>query len=202
MRAQELLQRVVDGDAAFPRSRFGIERIERPQPQDMPRIDRIGIAQPGSRSRSPTAAADAARPAAPAQDVARAGTSSRLSIARVQASRSLRAASSSPSPSPLANCCTRSTQRDATVGAPESFNARVSSTAVPPPASRNHARQGRCAAPAVPGRGCTRIGRDSHGSVAASRGHVPSLSPPSTTRSKSSKRASSGPRIASRFWRL
>ncbi len=154
------------------------------------------------RSRSPRAAAGAARPAAPERDVARGPRPRAVSSARAQASRSLRAASACPSPSPFASCWMRSTQRDATVGAPESFSARVSST---DRAAASVAKS--CAARPVRRSGGSRpsfarIGRDSHGSVAASRGQVPSLRPPSTTRSKSSNRASSGPRIASRFWRL
>ncbi len=45
-----------------------------------------------------------------------------------------------------------------------------------------------------------RMGRDSHGSAAAARGHAPSLRPPSTSTSKLCSRASNVPRIARRGW--
>src|SRR3981189_3580609 len=53
MGAEEPLQRVVNGGAAFGRTGRGIDRIERLQLQDAARIDRVGVAQPGFDFRYP-----------------------------------------------------------------------------------------------------------------------------------------------------
>ena len=44
---QEIVERRMDEGAALRQAGIGIERIERAQPQNVPRIDRIGIADPG-----------------------------------------------------------------------------------------------------------------------------------------------------------
>src|SRR5581483_11254846 len=42
----ELADRSVDHDAAVARARRRIDRVERPQTEQMPRVDAVGIAQP------------------------------------------------------------------------------------------------------------------------------------------------------------
>src|SRR5579863_5076636 len=42
----EFGERLVDGDAEIGAVGLGVERVERPQPQDMLGVDRIGIAPP------------------------------------------------------------------------------------------------------------------------------------------------------------
>ena len=55
MRLQELIERIVQGRAAIGGAEFGLQRIERLQPQDAPRIEAIGIAPPllDARDREP-----------------------------------------------------------------------------------------------------------------------------------------------------
>ena len=99
---------------------------------------------------------------------------------------------------PSVSCCSRCSQRDATVGTPSDFSARVSTTRLP---AASIAKS--CAARPMPRSGCSRpialrIGRENQGSAPALRGQVPSFRPPRTSVSKLCRRASSGPRMKRR----
>ena len=169
-RAHEAVERLVD-DSCRARPRRDRRRADRArlQPQDVARVDRIGIAHPGldlgdreparprrdrraRRRRARGRCAGAPRRAAPAR----------------RAARSRRRARSS-SPPRVSTASSRSSQRDGTVGVPSTpRGARQHHLARAAAPARNHARRCRCGAPAAACRSCRRIGRDSHGSLAVS----------------------------------
>ena len=175
-----------------------LQRLERRQPQHVPGVDRVGIAQPGldlghrqpawpQRDRRARAAA-AERAAAPS-----AGWSSARDpdAGRMQRQRSRLGRSS--------NVSSRVSQRAGTAGAPSAGAGRTAPrSARRRRRRRNHALPGRRSPRATAGRPLARIGRDSHGPGSLAGGHTPSARPPSTMTSAVCRRASSRPQMNTR----
>src|SRR5215217_7907751 len=91
-------------------------------------------------------------------------------------------------------------KRDGTMGEPLRFAARVITTSLAPRSWTKSCAVWpiRCSGDASPSR--ARIGRFRKASVSTRAGQTPSSSPPTTIRSKESRRASSRPRISMRAW--
>src|SRR5579875_713640 len=177
---------LVDDAAELGPAGIGIERIERLQLQDMTGVDRIGVAHPGFDFGH--------RQAARARGQRQGGSSIRASALTISGS----GPSAPSSPTARNTASSRNSQRDGTVGTPSCRVERVSATSAAPIACAKSwaampiARSGT----AIPK--ARRICRDIHGSCSAVAGQLPSLSPPSTSRSACCNRASISPQIASR----
>ena len=189
----EFAERFMDRRAAIGRRQRHVDGIERIEPQDIFRIDRIGIAQPvlDRRHRQfqrPRRARRFWRGLLDRLDLCRAGRVRRRSGHNSRPPRSACFQRSSP-----ATASSRCRKREATAGAPPTFAEWVRMTSSWPSscakscAERPMRRSGRSRPSSC------RIGRLSHGSIRGAGGHTPSTSPPRMTRSDSVKRASSWP---------
>ena len=113
----------MDRRAAFERSHVGVERIERLELQDVLRVDRVRIAQPGFDFRD----GQRARPVGDG----RLRRGPRFGLVDVRLFQQPRvsqidfAAVDRLSSNPADNWLRRCSQREATVGAPSAFSARV-----------------------------------------------------------------------------
>ena len=181
----------------------------RRRPQHLAGVDRVGVADQrldlGDRELRPAGprpagAAPGAGRAAPRRRARRGARGEREPGARRAPARR-RAPPRPRAPRPSSRFSSRSSQREATVGASASRVARVSDhlAARPSPAG-SRARRGRPAAPGSAGRRRGACARPSQGSAPGSRGQMPSLSPPRTTRSADCTRASSVPQMAMPGW--
>ena len=193
----EVADRAVDHGAAVARAGRRVDRIERPQLEDVLRVDRVGIAQPVLDLGD--ASADAAARARRASARARRHGLARSPACRARApSRDIARRASALRPSALAGDRREPLQearghgrRAAELGgAGEDRPRGAPSACAKSCADRPMRRSGRSRPSSC------RIGRLSHGSLRVSGGQVPSTSPPSTTRSAVAGALRAGPRCA------
>ena len=175
-----------------------VDRIELAQAQDMLGVDRVGVAQPvldlGDRKRGRPRLAR--RPRRGLLAAARFRAAGRARAPRRDISRRARStAFQRASPATAASRCTK---RDSTVGAPATLAARVRITSRAPSICAKSCAESEMRRSGRSRPSSRRIGRLSQASLLVSGGQVPSLSPPSTTRSMLVRRASSGPRMRTR----
>ncbi len=174
---KKLVQRVMDESAALRRAGIGIERVERPQLQNMPRIERIGIAHPGfdggdRQVARPRRERRARRPAARglhrrrARRAALPGERPAVGRANAKPGRAQHRFQPRAASATARSACHRPARRG---------SAPLRGAAAP---AQNHGPRCRCAPRAAAGRSCGRIGRDIHGSCDRPRGQTPSFSPP------------------------
>jgi hypothetical protein len=195
--ARELRKRLMQDRAALRRPRIGIDLVERIEPQHMPRIDRIGIAD----ERLDFSDAEPRGPCSYGRSRLR-PFDRRLRIWPFQCAREREiapAAIANGLPGVFRRDCLKPLQKargdrlDAVLFfARDTITSRALTAWAKSCAVRPMRRSGRSSLSR------RRIGRLSQASAWVSGGHVPSLRPPSSTRSLSSKRASSGPRMRMR----